>query len=139
MIQTDKGFNKIQKGDYVKAALSDENSAFNANVDKTEEMFDEVITGKANVSSVHNLTLLKGEWVGGEIPYTYEISLAEITDDSIQEISLAAAASYEQIEVWNLAGLTDAGQQAGLMRIRSYGFKPQIDLPVVVVIRGDVF
>ncbi len=139
MIQTQRGFNKIQKGDYVKAALSDDASAFNANVDKTEALFDTVEQTKANVSTVHNVTLLNGEWTGEQVPYYYRIEIEGITQNSIQEIALASTANFEQIEGWNLAGLVDAGQETGAMKIASYGTKPRMDLPVVLVVRGDVF
>ena len=37
MITTNSGYKKLEASDYVSAALSDENSAFNYNVDKTEQ------------------------------------------------------------------------------------------------------
>lgn len=48
MITTAKGFKKLEEQDYASAALSDPDSAFNANVDRVEELLDEMATMQDN-------------------------------------------------------------------------------------------
>ena len=89
-------------------------------------------------STVVNATLSANSWVGTEAPFTYTLTLAGVTDTSAQELLLRTDATAEQVEVAQAANILDGGQSANTVIYKAWGDKPEIDIPVRIIKRGDL-
>lgn len=76
------------------------------------------------------------QWVGTSAPYTYSLSVPEVTTTSIVEIGLAQTASAEQVEAYQDLILTDGGQSSGSITLKAWGDVNTIAIPITVIVRG---
>ena len=97
-----------------------------------------LINTKSNKSTLTTKTLSKTSWTGSEPPDTYSLSVSGVTTTSVQEILPTTSATEEQITALQAANMQDGGQSAGKITIKAWGDKPEIDLPVRIIIRGDL-
>lgn len=93
---------------------------------------------KAAKSTLTTKTLSQTGWTGDEPPYTYSLSVSGVTTTSVQEILPTTTATEEQIIALQAANMQDGGQSVGKITIKAWGDKPEIDLPVRIIIRGDL-
>lgn len=93
---------------------------------------------KVGKSIQRTVTLSKTDWTGNEPPYTYDLSVSGVTATSAQEILPTTSATEEQIIALQAANMQDGGQSVGKVTIKAWGDKPEIDLPVRIIIRGDL-
>lgn len=93
---------------------------------------------KVGKSTLTTKTLSKTSWTGSEPPYTYSLSVSGVTTTSVQEILPTTGATEEQIIALQAANMQDGGQSVGKITIKAWGDKPEIDLPVRIIIRGDL-
>lgn len=77
-------------------------------------------------------------WSGTEAPYTLTLPVTDVTTTSNQEFLPAANISAEQLTALQLANIQDGGQSAGQVTLLAYGDKPEINIPVRVIVRGDM-
>lgn len=89
-------------------------------------------------SSIVNATLSAAYWTGTEAPFTYTLSLAGVTDTSVQELLLRTDATAEVVEVAQAANIQDGGQSTNTVIYKAWGDKPEIDIPVRIIKRGDL-
>ena len=94
--------------------------------------------GKAAKSTMQTATLLASGWTGSTAPYTYTLSLTGVTVTSVNEIMLPTSATQAQVEAMQAANITDGGQAVNSITLKAWGDKPTIDIPIRVVIRGDM-
>lgn len=94
--------------------------------------------GKVVKSTIQMATLLASGWTGSTVPYTYTLSLTGVTVTSMNEIMLTTSATQAQVEAMQAANITDGGQAANSITLKAWGDKPTIDIPIRVVIRGDL-
>lgn len=92
---------------------------------------------KAGVSVSRGIILEAAGWAGEAPPYSYTFLLEEVTEDNNIEIIPPAQMSVEQYEQLVSAGICGGTQTTGSITLSAYGDKPVIDLPVVVLVRGD--
>ena len=92
---------------------------------------------KANVSLSQTATLLAEAWEGEEAPYTYTLPVEGATDTNNIEVLPAVPLTQEQYEAMSGACITGAGQAEGSITLDAWGDKPEIDLPIIVIVRGD--
>jgi len=97
---------------------------------------DEVIN-KIN-SALIEKTLLATEWTGTEIPYTYDLSVEGVTSTSIQEIIPGISISIEELSILCNSNIHDAGQSIDNITLKCFSEKPEIDLPIRIILRGDL-
>lgn len=74
-------------------------------------------------------------WVGKDSPYENTIPVPGATATNIVEVTLATRPTEEQVTACADAVLVDGGQDEGSITIMAMGRKPEIDLPVTVIIR----
>ena len=75
-------------------------------------------------------------WTGEAAPYTQVITVAGMTQACSAVVGLADTATQEQRKTCRAAMISPAGQAAGTVTLVADGRKPEVDLPVVVMILG---
>lgn len=106
-----------------------------ANLTDTRVLLD--LTKYASKSSEVNKSLLASGWVGASAPYTYALSVSEVTLTSNQELLPSLTITDAELRALQSANIIDAGQSAGVINLKAFGNKPTIDLPIRVILRGD--
>lgn len=82
-------------------------------------------------------TLLASEWIGSEPPFTYTLSVAGVTTTSNQDVLPDVNISAGELEAFQAANIQDGGQTAGSITLKAWGYRPDINIPVRIIIRGD--
>lgn len=77
-------------------------------------------------------------WGGSAVPYTYNLKVAGATATNVIEVISKSDITAEQVSAFMDAIITPAGQSAGNIALKAWGGKPAIDLPVTVIVRGDL-
>ena len=90
-----------------------------------------------SVARTVEATLASASWTGDEAPYSYKLSINGITATSNQEVLPAIGITTEQLEALQGANLVDGGQANGYTTLLAFGDKPEINIPIRVVLRGD--
>lgn len=94
--------------------------------------------GAARVSSTVSAVLAAASWVGSSAPYTYTLAVSGVTATSAVEVIPTADITVEQFEAIQGANIAGGTQSAGSIVLRAFGDKPTIELPVLVIVRGDL-
>ena len=89
-------------------------------------------------STIIDGTLIASNWVGTTAPFTYSLDVEGVTATSNQEVLPAVGISTEQLEALQGANIVDGGQGEGYMVLVAHGDKPTIDIPIRIVLRGDI-
>lgn len=76
-------------------------------------------------------------WQGEAVPYSYTLSLPEATEENIIEIIPASNITIEEYEAMIETSIVGGHQSIGSITLLAYGDKPIIDLPIVILVRGD--
>lgn len=93
-----------------------------------------IFSGK---SKVHNMTLSAASWTGEET-FQASLSVGGVTANTIVEVLLSSEATDDQIAAWQSAGIIGGVTGSGNVTIRSIGSKPETDIPITVIVRGDI-
>lgn len=94
--------------------------------------------GAAEKSLATTATILAESWTGSSAPFSYTLSVAGVTTTSVQEILPSLTITAAELESLQAANVQDGGQTAGQITLKAFGDKPTIDLPVRIVLRGDL-
>ena len=89
----------------------------------------------AKRSSITAATLFASNW----IEQTYTLALSGVTAISAVEILPALNITEDQLEALQEANLQDGGQSAGSITLIAFGDAPVIDIPIRVIVRGDLY
>lgn len=95
-------------------------------------------TDYAGASETVTATLLAANWTGDAAPYSYTLTVSGVTATSNQEVLPALNITVEQLEALQSANIQDGGQAANTMTLKAYGDKPTINLPIRIILRGDM-
>lgn len=95
--------------------------------------FDNEVRG-ANGPTIIQAIIEAAGWTGEDVPYANTISIAGATSNNIIEISLQPCPTEEQVAACAGAMLVDGGQDGGSVTLLAMGEKPEIDIPITVVI-----
>lgn len=95
------------------------------------------LDSKAGKAVAKPVTLEAAGWTGEEAPYSYTVPLEEATETNNIEVLPPATPSQEVYEQLSSAGLCGGTQTAGSITLLAYGDRPTIDLPVIIIVRGD--
>ena len=95
------------------------------------------LSNKPKGNAVSSATIAAANWTGEAAPYVNVIIVEGVTESSIVDISLSSAATQEQAKAWMAGQLADGGQEAGKVTVKAFGGKPESDIPVTVIVRGD--
>lgn len=130
--------------DYLEGILS--NSAHNhANkniLDNTTAVYnlekDAILTKLANASNdiTRTYNLIPNSWYGTKAPYTYALSIPELTFSSKVDILVYDNISQEEYSVLKDADivLTDNSISDGMLILKAFGIKPTLEIPITLVI-----
>lgn len=80
-----------------------------------------------------NITLTSSDWSNG----TYTISDSLITASSYQEIIPSESITSDQMNALQRASLVQTAQAGGSITIKAFGTVPSIDIPIIVIFRGE--
>ncbi|WP_195983949.1 hypothetical protein [Clostridium sp. D33t1_170424_F3] len=83
-------------------------------------------------------TLLSSGWVGSAPPFTYTLSVAGVTTTSNQDILPDLDITEEELNALQAANIQDGGQAANSIVLKAWGSKPETDIPIRIIIRGDL-
>ena len=97
---------------------------------------DSILHGKADSSNGIDATLTASAWTGDSAPYTQNLVVNPIVDSTNGIISVAQGANDAQREAAREALLSVSGQSAGQLSIVADGDKPEIDIPVHIILLG---
>lgn len=90
---------------------------------------------KPDAPTVVQATIMAEGWTGEDAPYENTVAVEGVTVGSIVEVALQARPTEEQVTACAGAMLVDGGQADGSITLRAMGDKPEVDLPVIVIIR----
>lgn len=97
---------------------------------------DEVLNKKADNSVSVNAVLLSDGWSSGEPTCLQELNITGLTSAQNGTISLSQIATKEQREAARKAILSVSSQEDGKLVITCDGEKPNIDIPVCIILLG---
>lgn len=89
----------------------------------------------AGKSVLHEASLLAAGWVDT----AYTLVLSGVQSTSAVEILPALITTEDQLEALQKANLQDGGQAEGTITLHAFGNVPVIDLPIRVIVRGDLY
>lgn len=99
---------------------------------------NDLISTKAAKSSVVTKTISAASWTGSAAPFSYSLTVTGVTATSNQELLPAIDVTEAQLKALQAANIQDGGQLANTVTLKAWGEKPLIDLPVRVILRGDM-
>lgn len=91
---------------------------------------------KAEKSITYDKTILAASWSGESEPYLNVIECEEITANNNIEV-VPGILSTTQWESMSDASIVGGTQENGKITLMAYGNKPEIDLPIKIIVRGD--
>lgn len=92
---------------------------------------------KPNKARVFQTVITASKWTGEVAPFENRLPVESVTTASIIDIGVAPTVSTEQVKAWMAGLFVDGGQEEGIVKIKAFGRKPEVDIPVTVTIRGD--
>lgn len=92
------------------------------------------VSNKVDKSTIVETTLNASSWSGT----TYTLTVEGVTDTSVQEVLPSVSITTAQLEALQGANLQDGGQTTDTIILKSFGDVPTIDIPIRVVLRGDM-
>lgn len=78
------------------------------------------------------------EWVGDSAPYSQTILVEGVNDTNMVEVLIVKNATTEQERAYNALRLKDGGQADGSLTLIAKGTKNTINIPITVIVRGDL-
>lgn len=93
---------------------------------------------KADKSKIEQMVLVAAGWAGNAAPYYLTLPLAGAKVDNVIEILPRDFLTTEQANTLSAAMIISGSQADGSVTLYAYGDKPLIDIPVTIIVRGDV-
>ena len=113
----------------------------------TQNAITTALNGKAATSHTHSnysgksskrsVTLTAANWSGSG-PYTITVNVTGATTTNNIEVLIPGTATDTQVEAWMNACIVNGTQASGSITLKAYGEKPEIDIPIEVIVRGDI-
>lgn len=101
------------------------------------EILDEELMSCSRVSTELTRTIIASGWVGEEAPYTNTITVAGATANNNIEVIVPPTATADEISAFVSAMILNGTQANGSITLNCWGTVPEIDLPIIVIVRGD--
>ena len=103
---------------------------------------DEQITswdGKSNKSTSHKITLQASQWTGSEAPFNYSITIPGMNDSKNWEVTNQTNPLMTDAELtaFGEAKIIAGSQTTDTVNLIAYGTKPEINIPILIIVRGD--
>ena len=97
-----------------------------------------LLSKKADRSVLAAMLLSAGGWTGDTVPYSMSLRLDPVTPDCLVELIPGGSITAKELTALQNANIQGGQQRIGRIDLLAYGEKPEIDLPVRLVIRGDL-
>lgn len=108
----------------------------NGTDDSNMVKIDTVLSQKADHSVMVSATLLASAWAGVDAPYTQELSVEGLLENTNGIINVAHNATITERDVAREAMLAVSGQENGKLTIAADGEMPEVDIPVYIILIG---
>lgn len=108
----------------------------NGTEDSNMMKIDAALGDMAHKSVVVNKTLASGGWTGDAAPYTQQLAVEGLGEDTNGIIKVPEDAGAAEIRAAQNAVLTVSAQSSGALTVSAAGTKPEIDIPVSIMIFG---
>lgn len=108
----------------------------NGTEDSNMMKIDAALGDMAHKSVVVNKTLSSENWVGSAAPYTQQLTVDGLGEDTNGIIRVSEDAGAAEIKAAQDAVMTIAAQSSGTLTISAAGVKPNIGIPVSIMIFG---
>jgi len=96
------------------------------------------LTTKADKSTQLSSTLITTAWTGDTAPFTQTLTVTGATLTNVNEVLPSLTITTPQLEAYQSANLQDGGQDVNSVVVLAYGDKPTIDIPIRIIVRGDM-
>lgn len=108
-------------------------------LEKHDNDISSIRDNKSDKSTKHKVVLQSVNWVGDVAPYRYEISIEGMDANKNWEItnSIDPLMTKEEVDAFGLAKIICGNQARNTISLIAYGEKPDIDINILVIIRGD--
>ena len=83
-----------------------------------------------------DVTVLANNWVGKSVPYTNTVAVNIVTDKDTIDLMIPEDISATELMAYQDANIVTASQDMGSVTLYAWGEKPEVDLPLIVNIRG---
>lgn len=122
------------------AALDEIDDPESGAIPEMQQDIEELKTAKPSKSITAPVTLTAAGWVEDAANgwWTQAVNVAGVTATSPNEILPALDITEEQLMEFQAANVQDGGQAAGQITLKAWNFAPSIDIPVRVIVRGDL-
>lgn len=95
------------------------------------------VSNKADKATQITTTLSASAWTGSTAPYTYALSVSNITTSINVDITYnAETITEEQYNALSDAKIIQAVRSSGKITFTAYGEKPTVNIPIIVTIGG---
>lgn len=122
----------------VDSALSEESE----NPVQNKIINDAINSIKREISQIRykkvNAIVEAANWEGSEAPYTNTITISGATETNDIQVMPADTITVDQAGSWSGAMIMAATQASGSITLKAFGDKPEIDIPVTVLVGSDV-
>ena len=88
-------------------------------------------------SKTIDITLSSSKWSGSSAPYSYVISNEHIGVDNICDL-IFNPNSQQLVDTLSDSEISGYLQETGKITIYSWGTKPNIDIPIILIVRGGI-
>lgn len=116
--------------------FSDWRERMNGTDDSNMVKIDTALGQKADHSVMVSATLLASAWAGVDAPYTQELSVEGLLENTNGIINVAHNATITERDVAREAMLAVSGQENGKLTIAADGEMPEVDIPVYIILIG---
>lgn len=108
-------------------------------LEKHETDITSIKSNKSDKSTKHQVVLQAVNWIGDTAPYSYEISIEGMDANKNWEItnSIDPLMTKEELNAFGRAQIICGEQSEGKIKLIAYGIKPEIDINIIVIVRGD--
>lgn len=107
-------------------------------INEIDKAIDTLNTSTSKKSTKIDAVITATGWGGSAVPFMYNLKVDGATTTNIVEVISKSDITAEQVSAFMDAIITPAGQSAGNIVLKAWGGKPVIDLPVTVIVRGDL-
>jgi len=101
----------------------------------TGAQIDDTVDNAARKSTLATATLLAAGWSGD----SYTLAMTGVTADGAVEVLPGLSITSDQLDALQGANIQDGGQAAGSITLKAFGDVPTIDIPIRVIVRGDLY
>ena len=108
----------------------------NGSGDSNMVKIDTALSEKADSSVSVDGVLLASAWAGDSAPYSQSIDVRDLTSEQNGSISVSQDITAEQLEAVLSAVLSVSGQEDGVLTIVANKGKPNVDIPVSIILLG---